>query len=131
MFINFGIAIAYGYSLYRFAKFRSDLILIFKIMEDFKMAVKVFIKRVVPENKANALKPLLKKLRNLAMSQPGYISGETFKRIDRPGENLVISTWQSMDDWRAWVLGEERAETQEKIDYLLGGKTEFKIYSYE
>jgi len=95
------------------------------------MAVKVFIERVTPESKAISLKPLLKKLRNLAMSQPGYISGETFKRIDRPGENLVISTWQSMDDWRAWVLSEERAETQEKIDYLLGEKTEYKIYSYD
>jgi hypothetical protein len=36
-----------------------------------------------------------------------------------------------MDDWRAWVLSEERGETQEKIDYLLGEKTEYKIYSYD
>ena len=95
------------------------------------MAVKVFIKRSVRQNKEEALKPLLKKLRNLAMNQPGYVSGETFKRVDRPGENLVISTWQSMDDWRAWVLSEERAHTQEQIDYLLGEKTEYEIYTYE
>ncbi|MBU0986746.1 MAG: antibiotic biosynthesis monooxygenase [Proteobacteria bacterium] len=95
------------------------------------MAVKVFIKRSVQEHKAEALKPLLKKLRNLAMNQPGYVSGETFKRIDRPGENLVISTWQSMDDWRKWVLSEERAQTQEQINYLLGEKTEYEIYTYE
>ncbi|MBW2597419.1 MAG: antibiotic biosynthesis monooxygenase, partial [Deltaproteobacteria bacterium] len=31
------------------------------------MAVKIIIKRIVPENKAEALKPLLQKLRNLAM----------------------------------------------------------------
>ena len=93
------------------------------------MSVKVFIKRVVPDHKAQALKPLLIKLRELAMNQPGYISGETYKRIDLPGENLVISTWQSMDYWRQWVLSEERAETQEKIDFLLGEKTALEIYT--
>ena len=95
------------------------------------MAIKVFIKRAVPENMAEALKPLLKKLRNLAMEQPGYVSGETYKRIDRPGENLVISTWQSMDDWRRWLLSEERAEIQAKVDYLLGEKTGYEIYTFD
>jgi len=91
------------------------------------MAVKIIIKRIVPENKAEALKPLLQKLRNLAMQQRGYISGETFKRIDRPGESLVVSTWKSMDNWRAWVLSDERKGTQEKIDHLLGEKRTFQL----
>ena len=95
------------------------------------MAVKVFIKRAVPEHKLEALKPLLRTVRNLAMNQPGYISGETYKRLDRPGESLVISTWQSMDDWRKWLLSEERAEAQEKIDFLLGEKTVFEIYAFD
>ncbi len=95
------------------------------------MAVKIIIKRIVPLNKTEALKPLLQKLRNLAMQQTGYISGETFKRVDRPGENLVISTWQSMDDWRAWVLSDERRGTQEKIDHLLGEKTDYEVYTYD
>ncbi len=95
------------------------------------MAIKVFIKRAVPEHKLEALKPLIKTIRNLALNHPGYISGETLKRLDRPGENLVISTWQSMDHWRQWVLSEERAEAQEKIDYLLGEKTEFEIYTFD
>jgi heme-degrading monooxygenase HmoA len=95
------------------------------------MAVKVIIKRIVPQNKAEALKPLLQKLRNLAMQQPGYISGETFKRIDRPGESLVVSTWQSMEDWRAWVMSFDRRGTQEKIDHLLGEKTNYEIYTYD
>lgn len=95
------------------------------------MAVKIIIKRIVPQNKAEALKPLLQKLRNLAMQQPGYISGETFKRIDRPGESLVVSTWQFMDNWREWVLSDERQGTQEKIDHLLGEKTDYEIYMYD
>ena len=95
------------------------------------MAVKIIIKRIVPLNKTEALKPLLQKLRNLAMQQPGYISGETFKRIDRPGESLVVSTWQSMEDWRTWVMSDERRGTQEKIDHLLGEKTDYEVYTYD
>jgi heme-degrading monooxygenase HmoA len=95
------------------------------------MAVKIIIKRIVPQNKAEALKPLLQRLRNLAMQQPGYISGETFKRIDRPGESLVVSTWQAMENWRAWVISDERRGTQEKIDHLLGEKTDYEVYTYD
>ena len=94
------------------------------------MAVKIISRRIVPQKKNEGLKPLLQKLRNLAMQQPGYISGETFKRIDRPGESLVVSTWQSMEDWRAWVMSDERRGTQEKIDHLLGEKTDYEVYTY-
>ena len=64
------------------------------------------------------------------MNRPGYISGETLKRLDKPGESLVISTWQNADDWREWVLTKERSELQDKIDELLGEKTEYEIYQY-
>ena len=95
------------------------------------MALKVIIKRIVPPNKAEVLKPLLQQLRSQAMQQSGYISGETYKRIDRPGESLVVSTWQSLGDWRTWVMSDERKGIQEKIDHLLGEKTEYEVYTYD
>ena len=95
------------------------------------MAVKILIKRVVPKTKEKELNVLLMKLRILTMDQPGYISGETLSRIDRPGEFLVISTWHSVDEWRKWVLSDERSEIQKKIDELLGKETQYEIYSYE
>jgi len=94
------------------------------------MAVKILIKRVVPESKEEELGTLLMQLRSLTMKRAGYISGETLKRFDKPGETLVISTWQSVDEWREWVLTKERAEIQDKIDTLLGEKTEYEIYKY-
>jgi len=47
------------------------------------MTVKIFIKRKVQHTHAAELALLLTKLRALALSQPGYISGETYHRIDR------------------------------------------------
>ena len=94
------------------------------------MAVKIIIKRIVPEEKVKNLTPLLKQLRALATNQPGYISGETLKRMDNPGEYLVISTWQSAGDWDRWISSQERKGVQDKIDVLLGEKTEYEVYTY-
>ena len=95
------------------------------------MAVKIIIKRQVTEIMTAQLTPLLIKLRNLAMNQPGYITGETLKRIDRPGRSLVISTWKSMEAWQQWVADTERVAVQAQIDVLLGMPTEYEIYSSE
>jgi len=94
------------------------------------MAVKVLIKRTVPRDKAKDIVPLFKQLRILAMNQPGYISGETLKKLDSPDEFLVVSTWQSSQDWKKWQLSEERTEIQAKIDSLLVGITEYEIFHY-
>lgn len=93
------------------------------------MAVKVLIKRKVGENVAPELDILLRKLRALTLSRKGYISGETFHRVDKEGISLVISSWQSLDDWRDWTLSKERMELQEQIDKLLGAPTEYEIFA--
>jgi heme-degrading monooxygenase HmoA len=94
------------------------------------MAVKIFIKRIIAEERISDLLPLFRRLRNLATNQPGYISGETLKKIDSPGKYLVISTWQSLDDWREWVVSRERIEVQNEIDARLVEETVYEIYQY-
>ena len=94
------------------------------------MAVKVLIKRMVPRNKALDMIPLFREMRALAMNQKGYISGETLRNLDDPDEFLVISTWKSSNDWKNWLKKKEREEIQAKMDVLLGGETEYKIFHY-
>ena len=94
------------------------------------MAIKVLIKRSVPENKAKDMIPFVRQLRILAINQPGYISGETLKSFDVPDTFLVISNWQSSDDWEKWLLSKERQKIQANIDSLLGGKTEYEMFHY-
>ena len=94
------------------------------------MTVKVVIKRKVPQNKEKELLPLIKELRIATTKQAGYISGETLQRIDKPGETIVVSTWESAEDWNRWVTTPERSDLQAKIDNLLGHETEYEIYSH-
>jgi heme-degrading monooxygenase HmoA len=94
------------------------------------MAVKILINRKIPADKARPMIPLFRKMRAMATHQPGYISGETLKRLDSPDEFLVISTWNSSDDWKNWLESADRKKIQNEIDQLLGGETVYEIYHY-
>ncbi len=94
------------------------------------MAVKILIKRNVPQDKAKEMIRLFRQMRSLATEQPGYISGETLKSLDKPDLFLVISTWQSSEDWEKWLINEGRQKIQKEIDTLLGGKTQYEMYHY-
>ena len=94
------------------------------------MAVKIIIKRRVPKGREVDLLPLLLELRKLATAQAGYISGETLRNMDDPEESLVISTWNSVEDWKDWFSSKQRAEVQEMIDNLLEVDTEYKACLY-
>jgi len=93
------------------------------------MTVKIFIKRNVTESTLEELTSLFQKMRGVCLMQPGYISGQTLKRLDSPGERLVISTWRSIEDWENWFKSPERREIQLEIDSLLGEETTYAIYS--
>ena len=94
------------------------------------MSVKIIITRSVPEDKAREMIPLFRKMRALAVKQPGYISGETLKSSDRPNTFIVISSWQTADDWEKWLLSKDRQEIQSQVDTLLGGKTQYEMFHY-
>ena len=93
------------------------------------MAVQVIIRRTFNDDeKARKLAPCIVQLRSLASIQPGYISGETLRCLDCPGEYLVISTWNTVEDWNNWLNSEERKKIQSQVDTLLGETTEYRIY---
>jgi heme-degrading monooxygenase HmoA len=92
--------------------------------------IKVLIRRRVPAEKGKQILPLFKKMRSMAMEQPGYISGETLRNYNDPEEYLVISVWNSPDDWQRWLESRERQQVQEEIDAVLGGRTEYALYHH-
>jgi heme-degrading monooxygenase HmoA len=93
------------------------------------MPISVMIQRPFDDNeKAARLAPLIVKLRSLATIQPGYITGKTFRCLDCPGEYLVISTWNSLDDWNRWLQSEQRVSLQRQVDDLLGTTTTYRVY---
>jgi heme oxygenase (mycobilin-producing) len=93
------------------------------------MQVKVLLKRKVRKEAITQLTPLLIQLRNMAMQQPGYVSGETLINLDDPEECLVISTWKSKEEWDAWLDSDRRKELQAIVDSILGEQTYYQVYA--
>ena len=93
--------------------------------------IKIHVRRNMPEDKKEDVMPLIIKLRSISMGKPGYISGETLKRMDKPGESLVVSKWRSVHYWNQWHQSEERSETQNTLAQILAEATQYAIYEYD
>ena len=90
--------------------------------------VRIFIERHVKDGER--LLPLLRDLRAAAMHQPGYVSGETLVNTGNNSNIIVISTWQSLKDWKAWEASETRAKIDRQIESLLVEKPKVTAYRY-
>jgi heme-degrading monooxygenase HmoA len=92
------------------------------------MPVQVIIKRTIHVANPKALIPLLTELRNRAKAQPGYISGQTLRNISNTEEYLVVSTWETADDWKKWWNSKERRDIQGRVDSLIGERTFYEVF---
>ena len=90
--------------------------------------IKVHIRRMVTDQNEEVLVALINRLRSTIAGQPGYLSSETLRRIDPPGEVLVVSKWQSDFYWQQWYASPERKAIQDRIDRLLEARTQYEIY---
>jgi len=94
------------------------------------MSIEVMIKRKIQQGPlAGKVVPLILQLRTLATYQPGYISGRTLFNVENPKDCLVISEWQTMEDWYQWMKNEEREAIQNKIEIETGEPTEYSVYA--
>ena len=92
------------------------------------MPIQVIIKRKWQIDKPEELIPLLTELRSRAKKQPGYISGETLRSLDDPEDYMVVSHWETADDWKKWLQSKERRDLQGQVDSLIGERTFYEVF---
>ena len=44
-------------------------------------------------------------------------------------ERVVVSRWETREDWERWRLSKERSEIQKKIEDLTQEQTEYTVYA--
>jgi heme-degrading monooxygenase HmoA len=94
------------------------------------MAIRIIIDRKVKKGKESDFAKMLRELRSKAIASKGYISGETLRAQNDPHNYIVISTWQSLEDWKAWEKQPGRKEIHARIEKLMARPTKTKIYLY-
>jgi len=98
--------------------------------EEGDMLTTVFIKRHMAVGSDKEFLALVKKLRVNAMEHAGYISGETLVSTDDPQELLVISRWQSREDWNDWKESDARKSIDEALGKLQTQPTEYRSFVF-
>jgi len=94
------------------------------------MAVRIIIDRKVKKGKGQDFAKMLRELRAKAIPSKGYISGETLRARDDPHNYIVITTWQNVEDWKAWEKNPARKKIHSQIEKLMARPTKTKIYLY-
>ena len=92
------------------------------------MAVHVVIKRKFRMNQPDQILPLLKELNQRAQIQPGYVSTNTLQSTEDLGDYLVVSVWETIEDWNSWFRNPERKEIQDQVDSLIGERTFYEVF---
>ena len=92
------------------------------------MLIKVLIKRRIQDNKLKEARALLKTLRIEAMNQSGYISGETLFNQDDPKCIMVISIWETAEDWCTWKKNDARKMIDAQFEKILQESATYEAF---
>ena len=91
--------------------------------------IRVMIERQCQPGKEKQLRDLLLELRSAGMRQSGYISGETLRAVDDPSLFLVISTWITLEAWKAWQTARQRLSVEEMMEPLITGQRKVRVFT--
>lgn len=94
------------------------------------MTVRVIIEREVEPGHEAKLLALMNRARAKAIKAKGYISGETLRAFENPNKYIVLSTWNTADDWKAWETDPERIELQQELRALLMASETCTVYTH-
>ena len=91
------------------------------------MLVRVLIERQVKPGKETEAQNLIVEMRESALQQSGYVSGETLEDVNDPRCLVIISTWHAIEDWQRWESSENHRGLISRINPLLDSQANVRI----
>jgi antibiotic biosynthesis monooxygenase (ABM) superfamily enzyme len=92
------------------------------------MQARILIKRRFKRGNREQILALLRQFRSAALSQPGYISGETLSAGEDPQVVLVIGTWDDLASWKKWETSTTRKALEQMLDAYQEEPTEYQEF---
>jgi heme-degrading monooxygenase HmoA len=83
------------------------------------MLVRVLIERHIKKGREQEALNTILEMRASATKELGYVSGETLEDAENHGSYLIISTWNSINDWKRWESSQEHQSLLGVIEPLL------------
>jgi antibiotic biosynthesis monooxygenase (ABM) superfamily enzyme len=92
--------------------------------------IRLIIERKIKSGKEHGAWDLIHNLRNKAMRQNGYISGETLSGYYDSSLWVAISTWLEAEDCKAWLNSSERKALEGRENALIDAPVKFTILKF-
>ncbi|MFP3880582.1 MAG: antibiotic biosynthesis monooxygenase family protein [Dehalococcoidia bacterium] len=92
--------------------------------------IEIMVERTAKEGKEGELLELIGELRGSALSQRGYISGETLVEYDDPTNFVIISRWGCPEHWSAWENSTQRKVIEDKMEPLMRDKPKIRVLKH-
>ncbi len=83
--------------------------------------IRVLIERNIAPGMENYYDSTIKRVVGQVVAAPGCIGGESLKDTANPGRRIVMSKWENLQHWEAWLASAERREVLREIGPLLEG----------
>lgn len=81
--------------------------------------IRVLIERNIAEGLADYYDKTIKRTVSAVVAAPGCISGESLKDANNPNRRIVMSKWQSLEDWENWFQSAARRNVIAEITPML------------
>lgn len=81
--------------------------------------IRVLIERTIADGLADYYDHTIKRTVSAVVAAPGCISGESLKDRDKPNRRIVMSKWQSLEDWESWYQSDARKTVIAEITPML------------
>jgi len=74
------------------------------------------------------VEPILLQLRSHAMQYPGFVSAENLLSEDNLSIVIMITTWETIEDWKAWAESRITKDLLKKAKAVVTGAARLTAY---
>jgi heme-degrading monooxygenase HmoA len=74
------------------------------------------------------IEPILMQLRSYAMQYPGFVTAEFMVSEEDESVGVMISTWETMEDWKKWVGSKGTLEVLQRAKTSVTGTPRITAY---
>ena len=83
--------------------------------------IRVLIERIIAQGHESYYDATIKRVVSKVIKAPGCIAGESLKDSKNSHRRIVMSKWESIEDWENWYRSAERKQVVAEISPLLEG----------
>lgn len=83
--------------------------------------IRILIERRIAQGLEHYYDCTVKRTISQVVHAPGCIAGESLKDTQDPRRRIIMSKWESLEDWQNWLHSPERKNVLSELAPLLDG----------